>query len=156
MRMQMAFGSISFRTMQSILEDLQGWYSQLPQAMKIENLHCEISTEERRSIYHVHLLYLGSIILLYRRIACHVLQSYGLDEARNIHPTGIDQLAFEHAIQGFVAAKHSARILSLLLSEDGIFRKCWLVMQVPPWSLIRSARPFLTALPDFKPIPHAP
>jgi hypothetical protein len=130
LQMDLAFKDLTILAMESILDDLKGWHSQLPQPMRIENLRNEdISAEERRSIHHhVHLLYLGSIMLLYRRIASQFVRSYGLESERTLASDRFNDPAFEHANQGLVAAKQSARILHVLLSEDGVFRRCWLVM----------------------------
>jgi len=132
LRTHLVFKDLNILTVESIMEDLQKWYGQLPAEMHIANLgREELPTNVRRSICHVHLLYLGAIMLLFRRVLCQALRTYGFDNDRNILCKLLQRLGVVME-DGLVAAKHSARILGLLLAEDGIFKRCWLVMFVVP------------------------
>ncbi|KAI9830903.1 MAG: hypothetical protein M1826_004333 [Phylliscum demangeonii] len=108
---------------------LSQWHANLPAAMHLTALFAvNITIELRRTIYFVHLLYLGAIMLLYRRIMVDLAQ----EGATAVGGRGLARLdgwrsqAARYAADGFLAAKQSARILGLLLEADGIFRRCWL------------------------------
>ena len=61
---------------ESAIRDLQGWYSKLPPSIHLANLpggsnnftNVPFPPDILRSIYHLHLLYLGAILLTYRRM----------------------------------------------------------------------------------------
>ncbi|KAG9662619.1 hypothetical protein KCV03_g10254, partial [Aureobasidium melanogenum] len=81
-----------------------------------------VSTELRRTIYFVRLLYLGALMLLNRRIA---IQSSCIDPNAKIS-TCSDVSVSKLADDSTMAAEQSARILGLLLDEEGIFERCWI------------------------------
>lgn len=113
----------------SVVQDLQQWYDNLPEKLHIEHMgDLDLPLEARRSLYHVHLLYLGAIMLLYRRIALQHLQSQETGSDRTILPDLDAGNVAEHGERGLLAAISSARILKLALDEGGIFKRCWLVM----------------------------
>lgn len=124
-RTNLAFKELSILSIKNITDDLRKWYTELPPAMYLANLtqHADIPAELRRTIYFVHLLYLGALMLLYRRVVCHYVQQ----DHRNMFINPLNEVS-QYADQGVVAAKQTARILHLLRSEDGIFKRCWLVM----------------------------
>ena len=131
LRTHLVFKDLNILTIESITADLQKWYGQLPAEMHIANLGREELPENVRvSVCHVHLLYLGTIMLLFRRVLCQALRTYMLDNDRNILWKPLQSLGVVME-DGLIAAKHSARILGLLLANDGIFKRCWLVMFVP-------------------------
>ncbi|KAK7954150.1 hypothetical protein PG988_014844 [Apiospora saccharicola] len=128
MRMHLAFKELTPRSIQSIMGDLQTWYTRLPWQMRLENLmHSEHSASIRRSGFHVHLLYLGGMMLCYRRIAAQITQP--MQQSRQIpFPEGEMTLLFDHCEEAVVAAATSARILRLLLDDNGVFKRCWLII----------------------------
>ncbi|KAJ9150367.1 Nitrate assimilation regulatory protein nirA [Pleurostoma richardsiae] len=129
LRMQLSFRDLSVLSTETITKDLQDWYGQLPHEMRLSNLGCEdLPVDLRRSIYFVNLLYLGAIMLLYRRIVYQFVRSFNLDKDRDILPRDFDKRLGGPAEQSVLAAKHSTRILALLMSENGVFRRCWLVI----------------------------
>ncbi|KAM7214844.1 hypothetical protein V8F06_009752 [Rhypophila decipiens] len=132
LRMHLTKHELSAEAMDSILKTLRDWHANLPSRMLLANLVGQTLTDEvRRSIYHAHLLYLGALILVYRRIASAAARSVQLDQANS---TGkeiivtLDQVTKSRAKDGIVAARYSASILGLLLAEKGIFKRCWLVI----------------------------
>ncbi|KAK8017784.1 hypothetical protein PG993_014110 [Apiospora rasikravindrae] len=131
MRMHLAFKELTPRSIQSIMDDLQTWYSRLPWQMRLENLmHSEHSASIQRSGFHVHLLYLGGMMLCYRRVAAQITQP--MQQPREIpFPEGEMALLLDHCEQAVVAAATSARILRLLLEGNGVFKRCWLIMYEP-------------------------
>lgn len=119
--------SLSMRTVQQTLQEL---HSKLPAAMHLSNLaRQDLAVDIRRSIFNVDLLYLGTIMPLYRRIVTQLLQSSapneGCDNSTERPSRGV---LLEQAERGVIAAKHSARILGLLPAEYGALKRFWLVM----------------------------
>ena len=133
LRVHLAFKELTVPTIESIMKDLQHWYDRLPPSMNLGTLQREdIPVEARRSIYHAHLLYLGAILLLHRRIAAQVIRSSGFDSDRILLWQPLEKALVNNTDQGVLAAKNSARTLGLLLDENGIFKRCWLVMSARP------------------------
>lgn len=125
----MSFNDMTLLTTHSVVQDLQQWYDDLPEDLRIEHMgDVDLPLEARRSLYHVHLLYLGAIMLLYRRIAAQHLQSQETETCRTILPDLDAGNVAEHGERGLLAAISSARILKLALDKGGIFKRCWLVM----------------------------
>lgn len=128
LHINMQFPHMTSFTVDTVKQDLSKWYDQLPPIMQLKNLlrnHSDMSVDRdlRRTIYLVHLLYLGALMLLYRRITVQskrITPIAQLDSPRS----WIRKLATDSA----VAAEQSARILGLLLDEDGIFERCWAMM----------------------------
>ncbi|KAK3359577.1 hypothetical protein B0T25DRAFT_102716 [Lasiosphaeria hispida] len=131
LRMHLASKELTNAGIDSVMSALQDWHGKLPEQMHLSNLgRQDLADQVRRSIFHVHLLYLGAIILLYRRVACQFVQSYriGGQDGNSTLDNEPRARLLDHAEKGIVAARHSARILGLLLTERGIFKRCWLVI----------------------------
>ena len=128
LRMDIEFTDPSILSVEAILEDLEEWYTKLPQELSIDNLgNVELSADNRRSTYHVHLLHLGAVILLYRRIVSHILGTKTYNLKRDLmtrHVPVIRRVMNE----GQVAANNSGRLLGMLLLQNDVYQKCWLVM----------------------------
>jgi hypothetical protein len=129
LRMHLAFKDLTGQAMESITKSLGDWYDSLPKAMLLVNLgQGDLPDSVRRSIYYVHLLYLGAIMLLYRRVASQFVRTFGVDYQRDTLWKPYEQLMLNHAAQGVIAAKTSSRVLGLLLGQTGCFKRCWVVM----------------------------
>ncbi|KAK3984412.1 hypothetical protein QBC44DRAFT_337026 [Cladorrhinum sp. PSN332] len=113
--------------MNGIIKELQEWHERLPPQMQLTKIgQFEIAAGIRWSIYHVHLLYLGAYMLVYRRIAAQCVREYR--EGEKFVLTNDDSTLLGLVDQGVTAARDSARILGLLHADKGIFRRCWLVI----------------------------
>ena len=129
LRMHLAFKDLTELAMQSILKNLRMWYKQLPDVMRMDAIGREsLALETRRSILHLHLLYLGAIMLLYRRVVSQFLRSRYTGRKRDILPMPIEGLLLDHSIEAVLAASTSSKILKLLLEDNSIFKRCWIVM----------------------------
>ncbi|KAH7116667.1 hypothetical protein B0J13DRAFT_571537 [Dactylonectria estremocensis] len=129
LRMHLSSEEMTCQAMDSISKDLQDWHNRLPSEMQLANLCREdLPVEARRSILGTHLLYLGTRMLLYRRIASQFVRSSRISHGNNILWEPLEDRFLSHADQAVTAAKHSARILGLLRAEKGIFKRCWLVI----------------------------
>lgn len=143
-----AFKDVSILAVKTITNDLRQWHANLPPSMHLATIaEHGICIELRRTIYFVHLMYLGAMMLLYRRIMAATAQK------RGPHMWGLDQRCEEitrYVEEGLLAATQSARILGLLLSGNGIFKRCWLCMYVTISSCVSvgsrfSSAPWLTS-----------
>jgi len=118
LRINTAFDQSSCMSVSAVRRDLHQWHQDLPDEMRLHNLvhNPDITTDLRRTIYYVHLLYLGALMLIYRQT---------LHESQHLHETepGVGGQTYLDAV---AAAHQSARILSLLQEENGIFHRCWI------------------------------
>lgn len=131
LRMHLSSEELTSQTMDSINKDIQHWHNELPSQMHLANICREdLPVEARRSILATHLLYLGTTMLLYRRIASQFVRSSGIDHGQDVLRKPFENTFLSYADQAMTAARHSARILSLLQAEQGIFKRCWLIMLV--------------------------
>ncbi|KAH7234574.1 hypothetical protein B0J15DRAFT_153822 [Fusarium solani] len=128
LRMHLSSKEMTCQAMDSIDKDLQDWHDLLPSEMHLPNLcRQDLPVEARRSILATHLLYLGTRMLLYRRIASQLVWPSPTRESNAARESYEDNL-LSHAEHGITAAKQSSRILGLLQAEKGIFKKCWLII----------------------------
>jgi len=132
LRMQLEFQDLPKLTVVAN-EYLEKWHEKLPVEVQLANLaNLALDDTVRRSIYHVHLLYLGAMQLLYRWIAARLIQTTTVNGKEVIVASDSvpdeDRPLLKHVSQGLIAPKHSARLLALLHGERGIFQRCWLVI----------------------------
>lgn len=131
LRTHLSQSELTVAALHSALKKLQDWHQNLAPQMRLSNLaSLDMPDIVRRSLFHAHLLYLGAHILIYRRIASQLVPTSAFEGALDSEPNWDQRqnALLEHAEKGITAAKHSARILGLLLAENGIFKRCWLVM----------------------------
>ncbi|KAI8712194.1 Zn(2)-C6 fungal-type domain-containing protein [Fusarium sp. LHS14.1] len=128
LRMHLSSEEMALQAIDAIDKDLQDWHDLLPSEMHLPNLcRQDLPVEARRSILATHLLYLGTRMLLYRRIASQFVWSPPTRE-KNAARESYEATLLSHADQAITAAKQSSRILGLLQAEKGIFKKCWLII----------------------------
>ena len=129
LRMHLVFKNLTGPSMQAIKRDLQDWYEELPESMRLGvTTHESLPVGTKRSIMHLHILYLGAIMLLYRRVVTQFLESYAIgvpNSSLRMHPR---EAFVQHSGDAVQAASTSAGIAKLLLEDDGVFKHCWLVM----------------------------
>jgi hypothetical protein len=128
LHINMAFPRLAANTINTMKKDLDWWYHELPPIMHLSNLTKDdlssVSTQLRLTIYFVHLLYLGALILFNRRIA---VQSSSIELNAELSMCS-DVSVSKSADDSVIAAERSARILGPLLDEGGVFERCWIVM----------------------------
>ena len=129
LRMHLGFKEISVGAIGSVTHDLQQWYEELPSPIRLETTGQDNAPlETQRNIMHVHLLYLGTIMLLYRRVASGQLLAFLREHwSEESHIPSNEQLV-DASHQAILAATTSARILKLLFDNNAIFSRCWLVV----------------------------
>ncbi|KAI0543322.1 hypothetical protein F4679DRAFT_569153 [Xylaria curta] len=114
---------LSIEPLNSTIQDLQDWYLELPPQMQLQSLwERNVPLEAKRSVYHVHLLYLGANMLLFRQIVAENVRQH-----INISPLWYppSDLLSRQGPNALLAANSSARIVKLLLDENGILQQCW-------------------------------
>ena len=136
LRSHLALKVFSPDALDSALQALQAWHETLPPQLLLVNIaRMDFCEQDRRTIFYVHLLYLGAIILVYRRAISQVVQDSRLGGDTYPSPTTTDlsrrpliRTLLSQADKGMFAAKYTSRILGLLLANRGIVQRCWLVM----------------------------
>lgn len=124
---RLAYKDITTGGMDGIIKQLEDWYGKLPSDMQLTNLgNFNISPHARWSIYHIHLLYLGAFILVYRRLAAQTIRSIKAGDESLLDTN--NSTVIKLVKLGVEAGRDSARILGLLYADRGIFKRCWLVM----------------------------
>lgn len=126
LRLHLSFKNLTQLTVDSILNDLNKWHSHLPRQMQLMNIgSAELSLGLRRTVYYAHLLYLGAVMLVYRLVAYRIQRPPILNQP---HDNTAHLRTHSFASHGIAAAQHSAHILEQLMADNGVFRRCWLVM----------------------------
>jgi hypothetical protein len=127
LRNHLVFRELTTLGMDGIIKELQEWHVQLPPELQLRRLHRDDwPPMVRWSIYHLHILYHGAFILVYRRAAAECVR---LRRADGDTPwAGFDTSLLGLVKQGISSARDTARILRLLLAEQGVFKRCWIVM----------------------------
>ncbi|KAK0654531.1 hypothetical protein QBC41DRAFT_57716 [Cercophora samala] len=124
---RLAYKDITTGGMDGIIKQLEDWHGKLPNDMQLTNLgNFNVSPHARWSIYHIHLLYLGAFMLVYRRLAAQTIRSIKAGDESLLdtnNPTVIKLVKL-----GVEGGRDSARILGLLYADRGIFKRCWLVI----------------------------
>ncbi|KAI8948598.1 hypothetical protein F4801DRAFT_581237 [Xylaria longipes] len=113
----------------AMAQDLEEWYDGLPQAMHLQQIYeQDLQPDVKRSIYLVHLIYLGTNILLFRRIAFQTTRS---SKSQGVLPAPWQpsrEQYLKQAEEASLAANGSARIIKIMMGENFVFRRCWIVI----------------------------
>lgn len=121
--------SLDAQSAQVVSGDLQQWHDNLPPPMRLAGiLDLPYPPIILSAIYYIHLLYLGALILLYRRVMFD--QAATTDVLGVLAQDATHVQVLHHARMGITAAKLTARVLGVLKDIDGVMPRCWLVMSV--------------------------
>lgn len=127
LRTHLAVEELSTPSMMNIRKVLYEWHGKLPPQVQLRFLQNPgLPPLVRWSIYHTHLLYQGAFMLVYRRIVARCFRAY--QNGDGLSYIADNPVALSLVEQGVRSAKDSARILGLLLAEEGVIRRCWIVM----------------------------
>ncbi|KAI5805930.1 hypothetical protein EDC01DRAFT_640846 [Geopyxis carbonaria] len=105
---------------------LENWVQRMPHFMRLETLLAtSVDSAAPRSIFMIHLMYLGSVILSTRKVLVEwatmpVNSAWTCD--------GTQEEAYHYINMGVVAARHVSRIVTMLLDNRCLLKKCWLVI----------------------------
>jgi hypothetical protein len=121
----------SIKSIEAQMRHLEQWHLKLPYYMRLETLASDIpDIRARRAIMLVHMMYLASIILLTRKL---VIQLVSREEGTPWLYDGTKEEAHHYMEICFGAARHTAMLLGILLDEGAVFKRCWLLMLIPPF-----------------------
>ncbi|KAI0450975.1 hypothetical protein F5B21DRAFT_517035 [Xylaria acuta] len=113
----------------AIAQDLEEWYDGLPQVMHLQEVSGQdLPQDVRRSIYLAHLIYLGTNILLFRRIAFEAVRS---SKTKGVLPAPWQpsrEQYLKQADEASLAANGSARIIKIMMNENCVFKRCWIII----------------------------
>ncbi len=113
------------------MRDLQSWYDKLPTGIHLKALQAgALPPAVVRSAHDLHLLYLGAILLIYRRIATQHNTALFHHASQAILDDGTEPVPIDLLRRGADAARLSAMICSVLLQDDASARQCWVVTYV--------------------------
>jgi hypothetical protein len=127
MRCVYSASDCNLRAIEVHMQKLDTWHQELPEYMQLRTLlGSAVGLNTTRSILLVHLTYLGSIILLTRKVVVELLSP---TVGGIVDGTSDEALHYLSVCLG--AAKHIATIVGMLHSNGSIFRRCWLVMYSP-------------------------
>ncbi|RKK92009.1 hypothetical protein BFJ71_g10484 [Fusarium oxysporum] len=116
-----SFRVLSPTILRQMHRDLELWRLSLPAYMRLETLvHTpEISPDQRRVTFYMHLFYMSALILKTRAV---------LATQRDIGACTWDPEAKAAIFEGIHAARNSAQLLGLILEEKAVVKNCWLTM----------------------------
>ncbi|KAH7147414.1 hypothetical protein DER46DRAFT_665866 [Fusarium sp. MPI-SDFR-AT-0072] len=116
-----SFRVLSPTILRQMHEDLELWRSSLPAYMRLETLvHTpEISPDQRRVTFYMHLFYMSALILKTRAV---------LATQRDIAACTWDPEAKAAIFEGIQAARNSGSLLGLIHEEKAVVKTCWLTM----------------------------
>jgi hypothetical protein len=115
------FRVLSSAVLRQMRDDLEAWRSSLPVYMRLEALvqSPEISPDQRRVTFYMHLFYMSALILKTRAL---------LATQWEISSCSRDSEAASVILEGIHAARSSARLLGLIYDEKTVVKNCWLTM----------------------------
>lgn len=126
-RTQEAFGEHSVLSVASTRSDLKSWYSSLPQEISFASLsQNNLQMHTRKMIYNLHILYLGAMMLSYRRVASHIVRLSRSEQIVSLQQQQDELLGY--IVEGREAARHSAAVLGRFYYERAFCKRCWLVI----------------------------
>jgi hypothetical protein len=122
---------VSIKLIDENMAKLEKWHRELPQYMRFGTVLDENTDQgSRRSIMLIHLTFLGATMLLTRRIlTVLVLKPKGEVWDEKAHG-GTKQEAIHYMGVCIQAAENVARIVGCLYDEQGLFKRCWMIMYV--------------------------
>lgn len=122
---------VSIKLIDENMAKLEKWHRELPQYMRFGRVLDENTDQgSRRSIMLIHLTFLGATMLLTRRIlTVLVLKPKGEVWDEKAHG-GTKQEAIHYMGVCIQAAENVARIVGCLYDEQGLFKRCWMIMYV--------------------------
>lgn len=109
-------------------EELRDWYGRLPVEAQLIQLGTDAHVPLKTSIYYVHLLHLGAVMLIFR----HCLAGVRSVEGRKRLSDEQQSLMNKTLHDGVIAAHHSARMIYMIRRAAQSIRHCWITMCVTP------------------------
>ncbi|KAI1742774.1 hypothetical protein F4680DRAFT_411729 [Xylaria scruposa] len=112
----------------ALTRELEEWYNDLPQEMRLQEIPGrDLSQDTKRSIYLVHLTYLGTNMLLFRRIAFQKVRSEAHETLPALEQPSREEY-LKQADEASLAASGSARIIKIMMDEKCVLKRCCIVI----------------------------
>jgi hypothetical protein len=133
-------------SIQDLQEQLGAWYGDLPDAAQLVQLGGDAQIALKSSIYYVHLLHMGAVMLIFR----HCLA--GLQLSRDRETLSAEQRLVMNAAlnDGLQAAQHSAQMTYLTQQISRSMRHGWTMMCVVRIEVQQVSSMILTSFTDTK------
>lgn len=123
LRLSLSFKEFSPLTVQTITTELQQWYQNLPNELRLPELNknLDVSYDLRRTVYYINFLYFGAQIMLLRRVLHGSSEQGSMLDGANLVTMGLmDQVNY--------AARTSAQLFGRFKSEGNVVKRCWICM----------------------------
>ena len=127
-------------------EQLHGWYGRLPHQAQLFQPGTDAHVPLKTSIYYVHLLHMGTTMLIYR--SC--LAGFASASDRRGLSNEQRRLVNDTLKDGLGAAQQSAQVLYLVRQASQSVRHCWITMYATTVVLTLKPHVKLTLYIDFK------
>jgi hypothetical protein len=111
-------------SIQGLQGQLQDWYGRLPHEAHLVRLGSDAHFPLKTSVYSVHLLHLGAVMLIFRHCLAG-LRPLGDRETLSLQQKGLMNGALS---DGLVAAQQSARVVDIIGQARKSPPHCWLTM----------------------------
>ena len=118
--------SALLHVIQGLQEKFGDWYEHLPDAAQLIRLGGDAQNPLQSSIYYVHLLHLGAVMLMFR----HCLAGLQFSGDRESLSSGQREIMHAALNDGLKAAQQSARMTQLMREFSPSVRHCWAMMYV--------------------------
>jgi hypothetical protein len=111
-------------SIQDLQGQLQDWYSRLPNKAHLVQLGSDSHLPLKTSVYSLHLLHLGAVMLMFRHILAG-LRPPGDHKTLSLQHKSLMNGALS---DGLIAAQQSARIVDIIGQASKSPPHCWLTM----------------------------
>ncbi|KAF9728747.1 hmg box protein [Paraphaeosphaeria minitans] len=118
-------------TIQTLADQLERWRSEVPQMLSIGSLTSPnpppMTLYQRRAILMVHIMYFGTVMLLYRQLLVATAEMQLTDGAAWDLNLSIED-AKRYRNECALAGQQVARILRLISFDGTLAKRCWLII----------------------------
>ena len=121
-------GELHLQTIHAHAEATDAWVSGLPDFMQLTSLLEENATStnvQRRTTLLVHILFQGTRMQLHRPTMLYLAEIH-VDSPWTLD--GTQEHAARSADTCVRAALQTAQLVNILMSENAVFKRCWIVM----------------------------
>lgn len=111
-------------SIQGLQDQLQDWYRRLPREAHLVQLGNDAHTPLKTSVYKLHLLHLGAVMLIFR----HCLAGFQHPDDRETLSLQQKSLMNRTLGDGLLAAQQSARMADIIGQASQSTQHCWITM----------------------------
>ncbi|KAL8825677.1 MAG: hypothetical protein Q9191_004266 [Dirinaria sp. TL-2023a] len=124
----LSFRALSLPLLRSFRAQLLSWHADLPPFMRLENVNADnvFTEDQRRVLFFMHIFYLSAILLKARIVRSTQLETVHSPSPEMRKAVSNSEEACKAIKDGLDASRSIARLMGILMSRDGVFKKCWL------------------------------